>query len=196
MTYDNSLSIRNCFMFFMCWLSEKTTWENANTNLSLLLCKDLFKMSTICVISKQLAFLSFHLMIISLHIQQTSKQFHTTSALSFQFSVVSKKTRALHFNKGRVRKRSLGAGGPKRSKRDTTVWFVCGSQGTSSATLLNIGHIAYITMENIAESDYNRPSLVPRRSLLPRCPRDVWERAGVYLSVSLGDVTAHGRVQD
>ena len=27
-------------------------------------------------------------------------------------------------------------------------------------------------------------SLVPRRSLLPRCPREVWERAGVYLSVT------------
>ena len=27
-------------------------------------------------------------------------------------------------------------------------------------------------------------SLVPRRSLLPRCPREVWERAGEYLSVT------------
>ena len=42
-------------------------------------------------------------------------------------------------------------------------------------------------------------SLVPRRSLLPRCPREVWERAGERTRsrrVSLGDVTAHGRVQD
>ena len=89
-------------------------WENANKNLSLLLCKHSIKMSTVCVISKQLAFLSFHLMIISLRIQQTSKQFHITSALSFQFSAASKKTRALHFNTGGIRKRSLGAGGPKR----------------------------------------------------------------------------------
>ena len=155
LTYDNSLSIRNCFMFFMCWLSEKTTiWENANTNLSLLLCKHSIKMSTVCVISKQLAFLSFHLMIISLRIQQISKQFHITSALSFQFSSGSKKTRALHFNTSRVRKRSLGTGGLKHFKRDTTVWFVRCSEGTSSATLLNI---AFIAMENTAESDYNRP---------------------------------------
>ena len=122
-----------------------------------LLCKHSLKMSTICIISKQLAFLSSHLMIISLRIQKTYKQFNITSALSFQFSAASKKTRVLHFNTGRVRKRSLGAGGLKRSKRDTTVWFVRCSEGTSSATLLNISHIAFIAMENIAESDYNRP---------------------------------------
>ena len=49
-------------------------------------------------------------------------------------------------------------------------------------------------------------NLVPRRSLLPRCPREVWERAGERTPsqrsnqrsrrISLGDVTAHGRVQD
>ena len=45
-------------------------------------------------------------------------------------------------------------------------------------------------------------SLVPRRSLLTRCPREVWERAAERTfspnsrRVSLGDVTAHGRVQD
>ena len=40
-------------------------------------------------------------------------------------------------------------------------------------------------------------SLVPRRSLLTRCLREVWERAGESSRrVSLGDVTAHGRVQD
>ena len=45
-------------------------------------------------------------------------------------------------------------------------------------------------------------SLVPRRSLLTRCPRKVWERAGERTfsansrRVSLGDVTAHGKVQD
>ena len=42
-------------------------------------------------------------------------------------------------------------------------------------------------------------SLVPRRSLLPRCLREVWERAGERArsrQVSLGDVTAHGRVHD
>ena len=78
-------------------------------------------------------------------IQQNSKQFYIKSALSFQYPAASKKTRALHFNTGRVRKRSLGAGGPKRSKRDITVWFVRGSEGTSLAILLNIGHIAYIT---------------------------------------------------
>ena len=39
--------------------------------------------------------------------------------------------------------------------------------------------------------------LVPRRSLLVLCPREVWERAGEsFRRVSLGDVTAHGRVQD
>ena len=32
-------------------------------------------------------------------------------------------------------------------------------------------------------------SLVPRRPLLPHCPREVWESL-------LGDVTAHGKVQD
>ena len=96
-------------------------------------------------------------MIISLHLQQTSKQFHITSALSFQFSAASKKTRALHFNTGRVRKRSLGAGDSKRSKRDTTVWLVRCPEGTSSAILLNISHIAFITMESIAESDCNGP---------------------------------------
>ena len=42
-------------------------------------------------------------------------------------------------------------------------------------------------------------SLFPRLSLLPRCPREVWERAGERTRsrhVSLGDVTTHGRVQD
>ena len=42
-------------------------------------------------------------------------------------------------------------------------------------------------------------SLFPRLSLLPRCPREVWERAGERTRsrrVSLGDVTAHGGVQD
>ena len=37
-------------------------------------------------------------------------------------------------------------------------------------------------------------SLVPRRSLLPRCPRKVWERAGKRGRVSLGDVTVHDNV--
>ena len=35
-------------------------------------------------------------------------------------------------------------------------------------------------------------SLDPRRSLLIRCPREVWETG----RVSLGDVTAHDRVQE
>ena len=41
-------------------------------------------------------------------------------------------------------------------------------------------------------------SLVPRRSLLTRCLREVWERAGDKTfsvnprRVSLGDATAHG----
>ena len=39
-------------------------------------------------------------------------------------------------------------------------------------------------------------SLVPRLSLLPRCPRKVWERAGERGRVSLGDVTVHDNVQD
>ena len=39
-------------------------------------------------------------------------------------------------------------------------------------------------------------SLVPRRSLLPRCPRKVWERAGERRRVSLGEVTVHDNVQD
>ena len=39
-------------------------------------------------------------------------------------------------------------------------------------------------------------SLVPRRSLLPRCPRKVWERAGERGRVSFGDVTVHDNVQD
>ena len=45
-------------------------------------------------------------------------------------------------------------------------------------------------------SEWGGVSLVPRRSLLPRCPREVSERAGGSRRVSLGDVTAHGRVQD
>ena len=54
-------------------------------------------------------------------------------------------TRALHFNTGRVRERPLGAEGLKWSKRDTTVWFVGGSEDTSSAVMFNIfSHIAYI----------------------------------------------------
>ena len=35
--------------------------------------------------------------------------------------------------------------------------------------------------------------LVPRRSLLPRCPREVWERAGVYLSVT-SQLTVESRI--
>ena len=41
-------------------------------------------------------------------------------------------------------------------------------------------------------------NLVPRRFFLIHCPRKVWERAGVRTRsrrVSLGDVTAHGRLQ-
>ena len=52
--------------------------------------------------------------------------------------------RALHFNTGRARERLLGARGLKRSKRETTVWSVRGSEGMSSTILLNISHIAYI----------------------------------------------------
>ena len=37
------------------------------------------------------------------------------------------------------------------------------------------------------------PSLVPRRSLLPRCPREVLERAGVYLSVT-SQLTVESRI--
>ena len=45
-------------------------------------------------------------------------------------------------------------------------------------------------------------SLVPRRPLLTHCLPEVWERAGERTfsansrRVSLGDVAAHGRVQD
>ena len=42
-------------------------------------------------------------------------------------------------------------------------------------------------------------SLVARRYLLIHCPRKVWERAGERTRsqrVSLGDVTAHGKVQE
>ena len=50
-------------------------WENANTNLSLLLCKHSIKMSQICKTLKQLAFLKFHLMVISLqHLRAYSWQ--------------------------------------------------------------------------------------------------------------------------
>ena len=41
-------------------------------------------------------------------------------------------------------------------------------------------------------------NLVPRRFFLIHCPREVWERAGERTRsrrVSLGDVTAHGRLQ-
>ena len=38
---------------------------------------------------------------------------------------------------------------------------------------------------------YVLATLVPRRSLLPRCPCEVWKKAG---EDSLGDVTAHGGV--
>ena len=43
-----------------------TMWKNANTNLSLLSCKHSLKMSQICIISKWMAFLKCHLMVISL----------------------------------------------------------------------------------------------------------------------------------
>ena len=56
----------------------------------------------------------------------------------------SKKTRALRFHTGSVRERPLSAEGLKWSKRDTTVWFVRGSESKSSAILLNISQIAYI----------------------------------------------------
>ena len=60
-----------------------------------------------------------------------------------QYPSAPKKTRALHFNTGRVRERPLGVGGLKWSKRDiTAVWFVHGSEGMSSASWLNISHIA------------------------------------------------------
>ena len=36
-------------------------------------------------------------------------------------------------------------------------------------------------------------SLVPRRSLLPRCPREVWERASEYLSVT-SQLTVESRI--
>ena len=36
-------------------------------------------------------------------------------------------------------------------------------------------------------------SLVPSRSLLPRCPREVWERAGEYLSVT-SQLTVESRI--
>ena len=53
-------------------------------------------------------------------------------------------------------------------------------------------------MEQNIDMSYPR-SLVPRRSLLTRCPREVWERAGEKTRsrrVSLGDITAHGTVPD
>ena len=66
---------------------------------------------------------------------------------------------------------------------------------TSKSTFLCENRSPIRNSVNIAEEN---TSLVPRRSLLPRCPREVWERAGERTSwrVSLGDVTAHGRVQD
>ena len=39
-------------------------------------------------------------------------------------------------------------------------------------------------------------SLVPRRSLLIRCPLEVWERAGKKMRYLIGNVTAHDRVQE
>ena len=57
-------------------------------------------------------------------------------------------------------------------------------------------------MEQNIDISYSR-SPVPRRSLLTRCPREVWERAGERTlsrlssrRVFLSDITAHGRVQD
>ena len=50
-------------------------WENANTNLSLLLCNHSIKMSQICITLKELAFLKFHVMVISLqHLRAYSWQ--------------------------------------------------------------------------------------------------------------------------
>ena len=37
------------------------------------------------------------------------------------------------------------------------------------------------------------PSLVPRRSLLTRCPREVWERTGEYLPVT-SQLTVESRI--
>ena len=56
-------------------------------------------------------------------------------SLYLQYPSAPNKTRAPHFNTGRVRKRISGAGGLKWSKRDTTIWFVRSSKSTSSATL-------------------------------------------------------------
>ena len=90
-------------------------------------------------------FSKFQEILLLYSIQQNSKQFHIKSALfTVMYPSASKKTRSLQLNTGRVHERPLGAGGLNWSKRDTTVWFVRGSEGTSSAILLNISHIVYI----------------------------------------------------
>ena len=71
----------------------------------------------------------------------------TKSQPYLQYPSAYKKTRVLHFNTGRDRERHLGAGALKWSKRDTTVCFVRGLKGLSSAILLNISHIPYIINE-------------------------------------------------
>ena len=66
------------------------------------------------------------------------------------------------------------------------------------AVLRTLEYVPYgRVMDQTRKDAINKCNLVPRRSLLPRCPRDVWGRAGESSRrVSLGDVTAHGRVQD
>ena len=70
----------------------------------------------------------------------------TKSQPYLQCSSASKMPGSLHFSTGRVRDRPLGAEDLKRSRRDTTIWFVRGSEGISKAILLNISNcnIAYI----------------------------------------------------
>ena len=54
-------------------------------------------------------------------------------------------------------------------------------------------HWAYKEQDSL-NNYYNEISPVPRRSLLIRCPREVWEREAER--TDLGDVTAYGRVQE
>ena len=66
------------------------------------------------------------------------------------------------------------------------------------AVLRTLEYVPYgRVMDQTRKEAINKCSLVPRRSLLPRCPREVWGRAGESSRrLSLGDVTAHGILQD
>ena len=70
---------------------------------------------------------------------------------------------------------------------------ICGGNG------LHVSVDCYPRRDFAQKAKFRGGCLVRRPSLLIRCPREVWERTGERTRsgrVSVGDVTAHGRVQE